>query len=286
MKIKDFYGRGRAVLSFEIFPPKKEGTLDSVFPTIERLQVLKPDFIGVTCGAGGTGGRNLTVPLAAAIREKCGIESMAHVTCMSSGPADVDRIMDDLRASGVHNIMALRGDRNPDLEQKHDFRYANELVSYIREHGDFGVCAACYPETHFEAPDSATDLRNLKHKVDCGAEVLISQLFFDNDHFLEFRENARREGINVPISAGIMPVTNKKQIERMVTMCGASLPAKLVKMLQKYEGDPVALTDAGIAYAVAQIADLLTEDVDGIHIYTLNKPDIAGKITESIRSLL
>lgn len=190
------------------------------------------------------------------------------------------------KSSGIENILALRGDINPDIPPKTDFKYASDLVAFIKARGDFGIAGACYPEVHSEAPDMITDILNLKKKVDAGAETLVTQLFFDNEVFYSFREKVRIAGINVPVSAGIMPVTNKNQIERMVSMCGASLPRKFAKMIQKYEFNQEALIDAGIAYACDQIVDLLSNGVDGIHIYTMNNPYVARKITETIGKLL
>ena len=197
-------------------------------------------------------------------------------------------MLGQLKESGVRKILALRGDRVPDLTPKDDFRHASDLIAFIRTHtGDrFQIFAACYPEGHTEAPDLDADIRNLRKKVDAGVDRLISQLFFDNTFFYEFLDKARKAGIAVPIEAGIMPVTNKKQIERMVTLCGATLPRKFQRVLAKYESQPEALREAGIAFATEQIVDLLAHGVDGIHLYTMNNPYIARKISESIRTLL
>lgn len=286
MKISSLYNGERTVLSFEIFPPKKNGSLETVYNTIGELQSLRPDYISVTYGAGGSAANNYTCDIASLIKNRHGIEAMAHLTCINSTREDVDKILSDLKENNIENILALRGDINPAFEPKTDFIHANDLVSYIKSYGDFGISVAGYPETHFEAPSGAVDIKNLKNKVDCGAQGIVTQLFFNNSYFYRFRERCDGAGINVPISAGIMPVTNKNQIERMVSMCGASLPRKFVKMIQKYEDRPEALIDAGIAYAVDQIVDLISNDVDGIHIYTMNNPYIAKKITESIKGLL
>lgn len=286
MKLSSFYYGDRTVLSFEVFPPKKTSSVETVYNTIAELQSLKPDYISVTYGAGGSAANNYTCDIASLIKNKYGIEAMAHLTCINSTKADVDRVLKELKENNIENILALRGDKNPDFEPKTDFIHANDLVSYIKAQGDFGVSVAGYPETHFEAPDGMTDIRNLKNKVECGAQSIVTQLFFNNSYFYRFRDRCASAGIYVPISAGIMPVTNSKQIERMVSMCGASLPRKFVKMIQKYEDRPEALVDAGIAFAVDQIVDLVANGVDGIHIYTMNNPYIAKKITESIRGLL
>ena len=286
MKIESLFNGEKTVLSFEVFPPKKTGSLETVYNTIAELQNLCPDYISVTYGAGGSAANNFTCDIASLIKNKYGIEAMAHLTCVNSTTADVDRVLAELKANNIENILALRGDKTPDFEPKTDFRYANELVSYIHSKGDFGVSVAGYPETHFEAPSGKVDIQNLKNKVECGAQSIVTQLFFNNSYFYRFMERCDYSGINVPVSAGIMPVTNKNQIERMVSMCGASLPRKFVKMIQKYEDRPDALVDAGIAFAIDQIVDLISNGVDGIHIYTMNNPYIAKKITESIKGLL
>lgn len=286
MKLTSLYTSDRTVLSFEVFPPKKTGSVETVYNTIAELQSLRPDYISVTYGAGGSSANNYTCDIASLIKNKYGIEAMAHLTCVNSAKEDIDRVLAELKENNIENILALRGDKNPDFEPKKDFIYASDLVTYIKSHGDFGISVAGYPETHFEAPDPDTDIRNLKRKIDCGAQGVVTQLFFNNEYFYNFRNKCDSAGISVPISAGIMPVTNKKQIERMVSMCGASLPQKFVKMIQKYESRPEALVDAGIAFAVDQIVDLISNGVDGIHIYTMNNPYIARKITESIKGLL
>ncbi len=286
MKIADMFNKGKTVLSFEVFPPKKTSNIDTVYSTVEQLVDLKPAYISVTYGAGGNLANNLTCEIASAIKNKYNTEAMAHVTCVNCTKSDLEVILGRFKEAGIENILALRGDINPDIPPKTDFRYASELVTFIKERGDFGISGACYPEVHSEAPDMITDIINLKKKVDAGAQTLVSQLFFDNKVFYDFVEKARIAGITVPISAGIMPVTNKNQIERMVTMCGASFPRKFSKILQKYENNPEALVDAGIAYAADQIIDLMANGVEGIHLYTMNNPYVARKITDIIGKLL
>ncbi|MBO6210174.1 MAG: methylenetetrahydrofolate reductase, partial [Schwartzia sp.] len=223
-----------------------------------------------------------------AIRNKYHREGIAHLPCIHFTRDDVLSMLEELEKNGVRKILALRGDRVPDLTPKEDFHHASDLVAFIREHaGDrFQIFAACYPEGHTEAPDLDTDIQNLRRKVDAGVDRLISQLFFDNEFFYEFLNKARKAGITVPVEAGIMPVTNKKQIERMVTLCGATLPRKFQRVLAKYESQPEALREAGIAFATEQIVDLLAHGVDGIHLYTMNNSYIARKISDSIRTLL
>ena len=287
MKITSlFENKTKTVFSFEVFPPKKTSPIESVYGKLEEIAALKPDFISVTYGAGGSDNRNRTCEIASRIKNDLGIESVAHLTCVNSTKAEIDAILEDFRANNIENILALRGDYVEGVEPKRDFLYASELCAYIREKGGFDLAGACYPEGHVEAEDEVADILNLRKKVDAGATHLISQLFFDNTAFYRFRERARIAGVNVPVEAGIMPVTNKSQIERMVSLCGASLPVKFSKIMQRYESKPDALRDAGIAYAVEQIVELISNGVDGIHLYTMNNPYIARKITEAVSSLL
>ena len=286
MYISDLFKKDRTIFSFEVFPPKKTSSIETIYETLEGLSDLKPDFISVTYGAGGNRADSKTCQIASDIQENYGILSAAHLTCVYNTKEDIDYILKELEEHGIRNILALRGDINPDFPVKKDFKYASELVSYIKSRGNFHVSGACYPEGHGEADSLIDDIKNLKKKVEAGAEHLMSQLFFDNTQFYDFLEKARIAGIEVPIEAGIMPVVNKSQIERMVSMCGASLPVKFSKMMQKYEHQPEALRDAGIAYAIDQIVDLISNGVDGIHLYTMNNPYVAGKINDAVRSLL
>ncbi len=212
---------------------------------------------------------------------------MSHLPCIHCTKEKIDALLETFLESGIENILALRGDRIPELEPEHDFAHASDLITYIREkHPNFDIAGACYPECHTEASSLEEDIANLKKKVDAGATHLISQLFFDNEAFFHFQAEARKAGITVPIEAGIMPVTNSKQITRMVSMCGASLPRKFTRIIQKYEDNPTALQDAGIAYAIAQIIELLAAGVDGIHLYTMNNPYVARQISEAISGVL
>lgn len=275
----------KLVLSFEVFPPKKTSSIDTIYQALDGLSELKPDFISVTYGAGGSSAGELTSDIASIIRNKYGIESMAHLTCVNSTRQDIENTLELLKQKGIENILALRGDINPDIPRINDFRYASDLISFIKEKGDFHISGACYPEAHPETRDKIQDIRNLKQKVDMGAEHLVSQLFFDNNDFYSFMERAWIAGIAVPVEAGIMPVVNKAQIERMVSLCGASLPVKFIKMMQKFENSPEAMRDAGIAYAVDQIVDLVSNGVRGIHLYTMNNPAVAKRICDNISGL-
>ena len=286
MKLSSLFNREKTILSFEVFPPKKTSPIETVYSTLAELKELNPAFISVTYGAGGNAADTTTCDIAAYIQRELGIPSAAHLTCVYSTKEGVLTQLEQFRERGVENILALRGDVNPEIPRLHEFEYASDLTKFIKENGDFHVSGACYPECHLEAASLAEDIKHLKIKVEAGAEHLMSQLFFDNDTFHRFREMADIAGINVPIEAGIMPVVNKKQIERMVSMCGASLPPKFAKMMQRYEHNPEALRDAGIAYAIDQIVDLISSGVDGIHLYTMNNPYVARKISESVRSLL
>ena len=286
MIIETLFKKKKPVLSFEIFPPKKEAELQNIDATLETLAKLHPDFISVTFGAGGSSTNNKTVELAKKIKKDYGIEPLVHLTCLSHSREEIKAILNELQEAQLWNVLALRGDRNPDIPPKDDFHYANELVEYIKAQGDFHVSGACYPEVHTEAEDGVTDIRNLKKKVDAGAGHLVSQLFFDNDNFYDFLVKLRIAGIDVPVEAGIMPVTNRAQIKRMVNMCGAVLPEKFEKILEKYGDNKEALFDAGMAYAVSQIVELIAHGVDGIHIFTMNNPVVAGRICDGIRNLV
>ena len=286
MRISELFKNGRTVFSLEIFPPKKnKGDINTIYQTLDGLKNIKPDFISVTYGAGGNLADSSTADICRIIKDKYGITPLAHLTCVNNTREDIDSILEMLKNYGIENILALRGDINPNISPKHDFEHASDLVSYIKSHGDFGVSAACYPEGHIQSASLVDDILNLKTKVEAGAEHLVSQLFFDNSYFYEFREKARIAGINVPIEAGIMPVLNKSQIERMVSMCGASLPPKFSKMCSRFADNPEALREAGIAYAVDEIIDLISNNVDGIHLYTMNNPYVAGKIFDAINSM-
>ncbi len=278
--------KSKTVLSFEVFPAKRTVPEEGIYNTLDKLEKLKPDFISVTYGAGGSGNGKEALEIVTEIKRRYGIESAAHLPCIGLTRDDVAQRLIRLKEAGVKNILALRGDISNESQKKGDFLYASDLIGFIREHGDFNIIAACYPEGHPEAENMITDIRYLKRKVDAGAGQLITQMFFDNEYFYRFREKTAVAGIQVPIEAGIMPVTNKKQIERLVSLCGVSLPKKFVTMMKRYESNPEAMRDAGIAYAVNQIVDLIAQGVDGIHLYTMNKPCIAEKIYEAISTLL
>ena len=286
MKLRELFGKGRTVFSCEVFPPKRTAPVDSIYTTLDGLKDLRPDFISVTFGAGGSASVNQTTrEIASIIHNRYQIPSMAHLTCVGADRQDVDRLLEQLKEDGVENILALRGDANPDYPPKTDFVHAGDLIAYIRAHSDAGVSAACYPEGHPESPDMVSDIRYLKEKVDAGAQHLVSQLFFDNEDFFRFLERCRIAGIDVPIEAGIMPVLSARSIQRMVSLCGASMPRKLTRILARYGDHPQALREAGIAYAIDQISELIAGGVEGIHLYTMNNPDVSRQIMESLRSI-
>lgn len=288
MKVIDKFKENKVLFSLEVFPPKKfADNIDTIYETLDKLTDIQPDYISVTYSAGGGGNTEHCCKIASIIKNMHNVESVAHLTCLTNDVHDIDNAIKEFKTASVENILALRGDKNPDILPKNDFTYASDLVSYIKNnYPDMGVSGACYPEIHVESENEIDDVLNLKKKVDAGADFLVSQLFFDNDAFYRFIERARIAGINVPIQAGIMPVTSSKQIQRMVDMCGASLPRKFSMMMQKYGNNPEAMRDAGIAYAVNQIVDLIANGVQGIHLYTMNNPYVATKIAKNIKSLL
>lgn len=286
MKIADIHRQKKSVLSFEIFPPKKDDELKNIDATLEILSDCHPDFISITFGAGGSSNNNKTIEIAKKIKEKYKIEPVVHLTCLCYDKAEIDEFAKVLKAEGIENILALRGDHNPNVPAKDEFKHASELVSYLKSKHDFCIAGACYPECHPESANRVEEIRNLKKKVDAGAEVLLSQLFFDNNYFYNFVDDCRIGGIDVPITPGIMPVINAAQIKRMVTMCGASLPERFERIIHKYEDNKEALYDAGMSYALSQIIDLLAGDLDGIHLYTMNNPAVAERICRGIKNII
>lgn len=286
MKLSQIHEQKKNVLSFEIFPPKKDEELKNIDKTLEILCELQPDFISVTFGAGGSTNHNKTIRLAKKIKKEYHVEPVVHLTCLCYDKQEIDAFSKELSQEGIQNVLALRGDRNPDIPEKKDFIHASDLIAYLKQTGDFCIAGACYPECHPESAGRVEEMRHLKQKVDAGAQVLLSQLFFDNQFYYRFVEDCRIAGIDVPITPGIMPVINASQIKRMVTMCGASLPQRFERIIHKFEGNKQALFDAGMSYALSQIIDLLANDVDGIHLYTMNNPAVARKICEGIRNIV
>lgn len=286
MFIKDIISNKKLSISFEVFPPKKDMPLDGVYKTIGELAELNPDFISVTYGAGGSS-KGRTIEIASTIKNKYGIEAVAHLTCATSTKEEINNILSELKDNGIENILALRGDI-PDgfkISDNLNYKYAKDLIGEISERKEFSISAAAYPEGHTECSSLEDDIRHLKEKIDCGAEVLITQLFFDNNKFYEFKEKLYKHNIDVPVITGIMPVVNRNIIERIGVLSGAFIPEKLKNIIDKYENSPEALVDAVIAYSTEQISDLIVNGVDGVHIYAMNKSAVAKRIMENIKEI-
>lgn len=288
MKIKDMFKIKSPTVSFEVFPPKKDYPIESIYETIDELKDLKPDFISVTYGAGGST-KDHTLDIASTIKKRYNIETIAHLTCVTSTKSSVDQILDQLKALDVENILALRGDIPTELKYdptwSPEYKYAYELIDQINKKGGFSVGGACYPEGHIESLNKIDDLKHLKRKTDLGLDFLITQLFFDNELFYQFREKLDLMDIKTPVIAGILPVININQIKRIQELSGCNLPPKFLRILDKYEHSPKALQEAGIAYAVDQIIDLMSDGIEGIHIYTMNRPQITREIMKSIKNI-
>lgn len=279
------YFKKEPTLSLEVFPPKKDGDFEQAFAVLDELGKLNPDFISVTYGAGGSKSKK-TVEIASYIQNKLNIQALAHLTCVGNTAAQIDEVIKELKENNVDHVLALRGDRPKDMTDEQfdsrEFAHASDLIHYLKEQAHLHIAGACYPEKHFEAFSMESDLNHLKLKQDAGAEFFITQLFFDNDYFYNFREKAAKKGINIPICTGIMPITTAKQIGTTVSLSGSSVPKAMADMLAKYSDSPEDLYKAGIDYAIRQILDLKENNVDGVHIYTMNKPSIAAEIVSAI----
>jgi methylenetetrahydrofolate reductase (NADPH) len=286
MKLKDVFLREKPTLSFEVFPPKRDAEYQSVQTAVDAIAALVPDFMSVTYGAGG-GTSALTVQLAENIGRR-GVTSLAHLTCVSSNREEVRGQLALLRDRGIENVLALRGDlpEGRSLDDATDYRYAAQLVEEIRDFGGFSIGAACYPEGHVDAPSQGEDLVRLREKVERGCDFLITQMFFDNAALYSFLYRAERSGIHVPVVAGVMPVTNAKQIARICALSGTTLPNRFRMIVDKFGSDPEAMRQAGIAYATEQIVDLIANGVRGVHVYTMNKPEIAAQISANLSCIL
>ena len=272
-------------VSLEIFPPKKEEEFPGAFTLLDKLALLNPDFISVTYGAGGSRSKK-TVDMTAYIHNTLHIPALAHLTCVGNTRQDIDSVIMDLKAAGIHNILALRGDRpaymTDEQYNSREFEHASDMIQYLKQTTDFHIAGACYPEKHFEASSFKDDIKYLKQKVDFGAEMLISQLFFDNDVFYRFEEMANIAGIYVPICAGIMPITTSKQLGTTVSLSGSSVPKKLADIIATYDDKPEDMRKAGIEYAVNQILDLKAHGIKDIHLYSMNKAKTTKEIFEAI----
>lgn len=287
MRIDDIFARARtartAPISFEMFPPKGELTLERAREAARELCACGPDFISVTCSAGGTGNSEATADIASMIADEFGVSSVAHLTGIGLTRADLAARIEAYRAAGVENVLALRGDLPRDLPEapQGDFAYAAQIIPALVDAG-FCVGAAAYPEGHIACDDLAESVRHLRLKQDAGASFFVTQLFFDNDLYYRFRELADAAGITVPITCGIMPFMSKQQVTRMVFMCGASLPSPVIKILARFEDDRESLMRAGIDYACRQLEDLVGHGVDGVHVYTMNRPEVARAAMDAL----
>ena len=285
MKIIDILNQDRPTLSFEVFPPKTSDTYDSVARATQDIAALRPDFMSVTYGAGG-GNRDYTVGIAAGIQQQYGVDVLAHLTCASSTREHVAQVLEHLKEKGIQNVLALRGDIPEGGAPAHDYQYAAQLVRDIKAHGDFCIGGACYPEGHPESPTKNADIDHLKAKVEAGCQFLTTQMLFDNNILYNFLYRIREKGITVPVVAGIMPVTNGKQIARICKLSGTYLPERFKAIVDRFGDNPAAMRQAGVAYAAEQIIDLIANGVEHIHIYSMNKPEIAASIQSSLSEVL
>ena len=289
MKFSDIYDnkKGKHIISYEVFPPKNDMDFNSLYRTIEDLKDIEPDYVSVTYGAGGSN-RDRTLEIASTIKNKMGIEVAAHLTCVNATVHDTDLMLERFKKENIENILALRGD--PPQGQENftktigGFAYASQLIEHINKNGNFGIAAAGYPEKHPEAVSLEADIENLKRKIDNGATNVITQLFFINDNFYRYRDLCCKKNIKVKIEPGIMPVLNFRSVQRMVNLCGAKIPEKLLSDLEKNLENASAIKKIGIDYAIEQIANLLDNQVDGIHFYAMNKSEDIKSIYNAVKS--
>ena len=286
MKLSELFAQKRPTLSFEVFPPKTDDKYETVKFAAEKIAALKPDYMSVTYGAGG-GTSDYTVSVAADILNNYNVTPLAHLTCVSSDKQKITAQLKALKDNNIENILALRGDipKNSD-NSAGEYKYAAQLIRDIKSMGDFCIGGACYPETHVESSTSAEDIKYLKEKVDTGCDFLTTQMFFDNNILYSFLYKIREAGITVPVVAGIMPVTNGKQIKRICELSGTYLPQRFKSIVDKFGSDPAAMTQAGVAYATDQIIDLLANGVNAIHVYSMNKPEVAAAIQANLSKII
>lgn len=287
MKLTKLFQTGNPTLSFEVFPPKTTDKFESVKHATEKIAKLKPDFMSVTYGAGG-GTRDFTVSIARNIWQHYGVTPLAHLTCVSSTKEQIDAQLRALSQSGIENIMALRGDIPEEAPSRDNwsFQYASDLICYIKSQGDFCIGGACYPEGHPESETQREDIRNLVKKVEAGCDFLTTQMFFDNHILYNFLYKIREAGIQVPVVAGIMPVTNGRQIRRICQISGNTLPPRFKQIIDRFADHPAAMKQAGIAYATEQIIDLFANGVEHVHVYSMNKPDVAATIQKNLSEIV
>ncbi len=290
MKLTQLFTQKKCSLSFEVFPPKTDDVYDSVKAATEEIARLSPAFMSVTYGAGG-GTSKYTLEIAKNLKREHGVESLAHLTCVSSTRETVRVRIEDFKAAGIENVMALRGDipqeKLGEDRQGWDYRYAIDLVRELKEYGaDFCIGGACYPEVHPESANQKEDIKRLKEKVDAGCDFLTTQMFFDNNLLYNFLYKIREAGITVPVIAGIMPITSAKQVERALKLSGSFMPRRFEALVDKFGNEPLAMKQAGIAYATDQIIDLFANGVTNVHVYSMNKPDVAQKIQSNLSDIL
>ena len=284
MKITDIINSKKAVLSFEVFPPKTDDKFESVSRAVDEIADLSPDFMSVTYGAGG-GTSAYTVAISKHLKER-GVTSVAHLSCISSTRADVAEKLVQLKNAGIENILALRGDIPKDFAGNLEYKYASELVAEIKKFGGFRIGGACYPEGHPESATLYSDIDNLKRKVDAGCDYLTTQMFFDNDLFYSFLAKCYSAGITVPIIPGIMPITRASQVKRTLTLSGSPMPAKFRRIVDRFGENPAAMRQAGVAYATEQIIDLYANGIRAVHIYSMNKPEVARAIRGNLSEII
>lgn len=286
MKIIDVITGSKPSLSFEVFPPKTSNNFDTVKSATEEIALLSPSYMSVTYGAGG-GTSEYTASIAENLQKKCGVPVLAHLSCVSSTKAEINAQLTSLKERGIENILALRGDITNGMTMDNlDYHYASELTAQIKDFGGFSIGAACYPESHPESDNSFDDIKYLKEKVDAGADFLVTQMFFDNDVLYNFMYRIREAGINVPVVPGIMPVTNPKSIKRICRISGSALPQRFCRIVDKYGDNPEQMKQAGIAYATQQIIDLYANGINAVHVYSMNKPDVAKMITDNVSAII
>lgn len=287
MKLDQILGKDKITLSFEVFPPKTDANYDSVEKAAFGVAKLNPSYMSVTYGAGGST-RSNTVKIAGGIQNRYGVTAIAHLTCVGASRTDIRNALDEMKAAGIENVLALRGDKPKDFEGDPftDFHYASELVSEIKACGDFCVGGACYPEGHVDSVNKKEDILNLKKKVDAGCEFLTTQMFFDNNIFYNFLYKIREAGINVPVIPGIMPITRANQVVNAVKLSGCNVPERFKSIVDRFGGDPAAMQQAGIAYATDQIIDLIANGINNIHVYSMNKAEVAAGIQSNLSEIV
>lgn len=282
---KNKYTGEDVIFSCEVFPPKRNDDMYDIFRTLDEITDLKPDFISVTYGAGGSNSKK-TATIASYIKNICEVQPLAHMTAAGMTEEKLDELLSELKRKQVDQILALRGDKPRDMSEEEfearHYKFASDLIDDIKKKGDFKIAAACYPEIHPESVNLDDDLKFLKYKVDRGVESLISQMFFDNEKFYDFLDNLKKYDVTCPVHAGVMPITRANQLGTSVSLSGSSVPQKLSNLIAKYADDPAGMRQAGIEYAIWQCEDLLRHNVKGIHLYCMNKSDITKEIYEAI----